>query len=113
MSIRDQIRKGSTEVIILTLLAERPMYGYEMVQELMRRSNGYFEMKEGLLYPTLHRMQQSGWLSSSWQSVDGRRRKYYTLTSLGREVLGEQAAEWDVFLKRLEAFLQTKGSWTK
>ena len=113
MSLRDQIRKGSTEVIILTLLAERPMYGYEMVQELERRSNGYFEMKEGLLYPTLHRMQQSGWLSSSWQAVDGRRRKYYALTALGREVLGEQAEEWSTFLKKLESLLQAKGLWTK
>ena len=113
MSIRDQIRKGSTEVIILTLLDERSMYGYEMVQELTRRSNGYFEMKEGLLYPTLHRMQQSGWLSSSWKSVDSRRRKYYTLTAQGREILGEQAAEWNDFLKNLAAFLQAKGLWTK
>lgn len=113
MSLRDQIRKGSTEVIILTLLAERPMYGYEMVQELERRSNGYFEMKEGLLYPTLHRMQQSGWLASSWQSVDGRRRKYYALTAQGREALGEQAQEWNTFLKTLESFLQAKGLWTK
>ncbi len=110
MSLRDQIRKGSTEVIILTLLAERPMYGYEMVQELERRSNGYFELKEGLLYPTLHRMQQSGWLSSNWQAVDGRRRKYYALTSSGRERLGEQAQEWNLFLNKLEAFLQAKGA---
>lgn len=113
MSLRDQIRKGSTEVIILTLLAERPMYGYEMVQELEQRSNGYFEMKEGLLYPTLHRMQQSGWLSSNWRAVDGRRRKYYALTALGQEALGEQAEEWSVFLKKLESLLQTKGLWTK
>jgi PadR family transcriptional regulator, regulatory protein PadR len=113
MSLRDQIRKGSTEVLILTLLAERPMYGYEMVQELEQRSNGYFEMKEGLLYPTLHRMQQSGWLSSRWQTVDGRRRKYYALTSQGREVLGEQAAEWTTFFKELQTFLQAKGLWTK
>jgi len=113
MSLRDQIRKGSTEVIILTLLAERPMYGYEMVQELGQRSNGYFEMKEGLLYPTLHRMQQSGWLASSWQTVDGRRRKYYAITALGREILGEQAAEWNVFLEKLQALLQAKGLWTK
>lgn len=86
------------------------MYGYEMVQELERRSNGYFELKEGLLYPTLHRMQQSGWLSSNWQAVDGRRRKYYALTSSGRERLGEQAQEWNLFLNKLEAFLQAKGA---
>ena len=112
MTLRDQIRKGSTEVLILTLLAERPMYGYEMAQQLEARSNGYFEMKEGLLYPTLHRMQQSGWLSSSWREVEGRRRKYYSVTALGREVLGEQAAEWNVFLEKLQAFLRANDLWT-
>lgn len=106
MSLRDQIRKGSTEFLILTLLAERPMYGYEMAQQLEQRSNGYFEMKEGLLYPTLHRMQQNGWLGSKWQTVGGRRRKYYSLTALGREMLGEQAAEWNIFVEKLEAFLR-------
>lgn len=113
MSLRDQIRKGSTEVLILTLLAERPMYGYEMAQSLAEHSNGYFEMKEGLLYPTLHRMQHSGWLTSDWKVVDGRRRKYYSLTPLGREMLGEQAEEWNVFLEKLQAFLQANGLWTK
>jgi DNA-binding PadR family transcriptional regulator len=113
MSLRDQIRKGSTEVLILTLLAERAMYGYEMVQELEQHSNGYFEMKEGLLYPTLHRMQQNGWLASKWQTVEGRRRKYYSLTPLGREMLGQQAAEWTAFFEELRGFLQARGLWTK
>lgn len=107
MSLRNQIRKGSTEIVILSLLAERPMYGYEMVQELEERSGGYFEMKEGLLYPTLHRMQRRGWLSSSWREVEGRRRKYYGLTAVGREMLGEQAAEWNTFFERLQAILKT------
>ncbi len=106
MSLRDQIRKGSTEFLILTLLAERPMYGYEIAQQLTERSNGYFETKEGLLYPTLHRMQQSGWLSSKWQEVDGRRRKYYSLTPPGREMLGEQAVEWTTFLEKLQLFMR-------
>lgn len=82
------------------------MYGYEMAQQLAERSNGYFETKEGLLYPTLHRMQQSGWLVSKWQEVDGRRRKYYSLTPLGREMLGEQAVEWNTFLEKLQTFLR-------
>lgn len=113
MSLRDQIRKGSTEVLILTLLAERPMYGYEMARALAEHSNGYFEMKEGLLYPTLHRMQQSGWLTSDWKVVEGRRRKYYSLTPLGKEMLGEQAAEWNVFVEKLQAFLRANGLWTE
>jgi len=113
MSPRDQMRKGSTEFLILSLLAERPMYGYEISQQLKQRSGGYFEMKEGLLYPALHRMQQSGWLSSEWMEIDGRRRKYYALTPLGREVLGEQAAEWETFLEALHTLLKANRQWAK
>ncbi len=106
MTPRDQMRKGSTEILILSLLVEGPMYGYEISQQLKKRSGGYFEMKEGLLYPALHRMLQNGWLSSNWQMIDGRRRKYYSLTPSGREMLGEQAAEWITFLEHLSALLR-------
>jgi DNA-binding PadR family transcriptional regulator len=63
-------------------------------------------MKEGLLYPALHRMQQNGWLTSNWQMIDGRRRKYYSLSPSGQEVLGKQAAEWITFLEQLSALLR-------
>ena len=69
MAPRDQMRKGSTDFVILSLLVKRPMYGYEICQQLDQRSGGYFEMKEGLLYPTLHRMQQKGWLMTDWDSL--------------------------------------------
>jgi len=102
MSLRDQIRKGSTEILILSLLAERPMYGYQISQELQRRSGGYFDMKEGLLYPTLHRMKQEGYLTSEWREVSpARRRKYYVITDKGRQVLSEQAVEWRTFIEKL------------
>jgi PadR family transcriptional regulator PadR len=106
------MRKGSTDFLILHLLRERPMYGYEISQQLDQRSAGYFEMKEGLLYPALHRMQQNGWLTTEWRSVDGRRRKYYQLTSLGQDVLGEQAAEWKRFLEQFTVILGANEAWT-
>jgi PadR family transcriptional regulator, regulatory protein PadR len=112
MAPRDQMRKGSTDFLILSLLVERPMYGYEISQLLGQRSGGYFEMKEGLLYPALHHMQQKGWLTTEWKNVDGRRRKYYALTHLGRDVLDEQAAEWKTFLEQLHAVLGVNGVWT-
>ena len=70
MAPRDQMRKGSTDFVILSLLARRPMYGYEISQSL-ERNGGYFEMKEGLLYPALHRMQEKGWLTTEWRVVEG------------------------------------------
>jgi len=69
-------------------------------------------MKEGLLYPALHRMQLKGWLSTEWLSVDGRRRKYYALTNSGREALTEQEAEWKTFLQQLSALIGTNEQWT-
>lgn len=112
MTNRDQMRKGSTEFLILRLLKERAMYGYEISQQLDQRSSGYFEMKEGLLYPALHKMQQKGWLASEWRNVDGRRRKYYRLTGLGKEMLEEQAVEWKRFLEQFNVMLGADELWT-
>jgi PadR family transcriptional regulator PadR len=108
MSLQDQIRKGSTEILILSLLTEEPMYGYQISQKLHQRSGGYFDMKEGLLYPTLHRMEHEGLLTSKWRQVGAaRRRKYYTITDKGRQALSEQTAEWRTFIRNL---LQLLGS---
>lgn len=102
MALYDQIRKGSTSTLILSLLSEEPMYGYQIIQELQRRSEGYFEMKEGLLYPALHRMEQDGLLESEWRSVAGsRRRKYYFITDEGRKVLANSVTEWTTFIEKL------------
>jgi DNA-binding PadR family transcriptional regulator len=101
------MRKGSTDFLILKLLMKRPMYGYEISQHLEHMSGGYFDMKEGLLYPALHRLQQKGWLSTEWQTIDGRRRKYYALTRFGQQALGEQAAEWKTFFDKLSPLLGT------
>jgi PadR family transcriptional regulator PadR len=102
VSLQDQIRKGSTEILILKLLTEEPMYGYQISQELHRRSGGYFEMKEGLIYPTLHRMAQGGLLKSEWRAAGtARRRKYYAITEKGQQALSEQITEWDTFIKKL------------
>jgi PadR family transcriptional regulator PadR len=102
MQLYRQIRKGSTPVLILSLLAEQPMYGYQIAQELEQRSEGYFTMKEGLLYPALHRMEQDGLLSSEWRTVAGaRRRKYYFITKKGHKVLVSSVAEWTTFTEKL------------
>jgi PadR family transcriptional regulator, regulatory protein PadR len=106
MSLRDQMRKGSTDLVLLALLAGRPMYGYQINQELERQSGGYFDMKEGLLYPALHRLQKNGLLTSQWQKAEtGRRRKYYAITPAGRAYLAEQSAEWRTFMQKLEEII--------
>ena len=110
MALYDQIRKGSTSTLILSLLSEEPMYGYQITQELQRRSEGYFEMKEGLLYPALHRMEQDGLLKSEWRSVAGsRRRKYYFITEEGRKALVNSVAECMAFTEKLMRVIRGHG----
>ena len=110
MQLQRQIRKGSTPVLILSLLAEQPMYGYQIAQELERRSEGYFEMKEGLLYPALHQMERDGLLKSEWRRVAGsRRRKYYFITQEGHKVLARSVAEWTTFTEELMRMIEGHG----
>jgi len=100
------LRKGSVEILLLSLLEEEPMYGYQMAKELRRRSRGYFEFKEGTLYPALHRMEERGWLRAEWQVVEeGPSRKYYHLTASGRDELKRARQEWTTFADRLLGLL--------
>ena len=74
------------------------MYGYQMIEELSRRSNDTFQMKEGTLYPILHALEKGKYLSSYQQEAPtGRVRKYYAITPRGRELLSEKKAEWASF----------------
>ena len=82
------------ETIILKLLAERPMYGYEIIRVVLERTGGAFEWKEGTLYPCLHRLEQSGLIESSWNLTDNAKpRKYYALSQKGRAVCAERVKE--------------------
>lgn len=96
------MRTGSTAVMILRLLADEPMYGYQMVKELQARSDGYFEMEQGTLYPALHRLERDGLVRSEWQIIaEGPPRKYYYVTDTGRAALRENATQWIDFSRSL------------
>ena len=108
MTIREQMRKGTTTVIILSLLAEleRPMYGYEIIKELEAKSQGYFRFKEGLIYPRLHEMERQGLLRSEWQGREGtRRRKFYVITDQGRRRLEQELQDWRSFAENVNRLL--------
>jgi len=86
---------GTVGVLILSLLSEREMYGYEMLQEAERRSARTFHLKEGTLYPALHQMERAGLLKAKWrESVAGRPRKYYSLTAKGRQRAESKRRQW-------------------
>jgi DNA-binding PadR family transcriptional regulator len=98
MSINKELLKGSTGTLVLTLLARKQMYGYEVIKELEILSNGTFEMKEGTLYPILHALEGSGYVESKWVGEEGsRQRKYYLITKAGRSLLKEKKQEWILF----------------
>lgn len=105
------LRKGSARVLILAMLAEKPMYGYQIAKELKRRSKGYFAFKEGTLYPALHGLEKEGLLTSQWEVVDkGPSRKYYHLTQEGRKVLAAGTKEWATFSRSLLRILGEQGT---
>jgi PadR family transcriptional regulator, regulatory protein PadR len=112
MGIREQMRKGTTTVILLNLLAEmdRPMYGYEIIQELETRSQGYFQFKQGLIYPRLHDMERQGLLRAQWEGEEGsRRRKFYAITDAGRRRLEKELQGWQSFTRQVDRLLGVEG----
>lgn len=106
MKLDKGLMAGSSTLLVLTLLESGDMYGYQMIEELARRSNEVFRMQEGTLYPILHGLEKGKYLSSyEQQAPTGRLRKYYKLTRKGRELLAEKKQEWSQFHQGVEAVL--------
>lgn len=97
---------GSTPLLILSLLKDGDKYGYEMAEELARRSDKTFELKEGTLYPLMHTLEKNGLVSSyTKDSAGGRTRKYYHLTESGRGELEHKTQEWRLFTEKVNAVI--------
>jgi len=85
---------------MLQLLDSRDMYGYELVKELEARSGNGFTVKEGTLYPALHKLEKQGYIDFYWQEQEkGPARKYYRITAEGKELLKEKTREWQDFVQ--------------
>lgn len=112
MAFDSDLVRSTAEPIVLRLVSERPMYGYEIIKVVNERTGGAFEWKEGTLYPCLHRLEGAGLIASDWQTASsGRRRKYYHLTRKGAAVLKEKVAEWRDFSMAVNAiFLSPAGA---
>lgn len=106
MTQLQQLRKGSTPLLILSILSTEKMYGYQIMRELERRSEGYFTMTAALLYPALHRLELDGLLKSEWREGK-RKRKYYSITQKGRKALAVSHAEWNTFIANLQKTLES------
>jgi PadR family transcriptional regulator PadR len=97
--------KGNLDTLLLSVLQAGEAHGYEVITELKRRSQGEFDMPEGTVYPSLHRLEREGLLASDWDSSSGRRRRVYRLTARGVEAASDQRAEWKRFSLGMNAVL--------
>lgn len=101
-----QLLAGTLEMLVLQTVSHSPSYGYSITQDVLQRSRGYLELKEGSLYPALHRMEREGLLESYWVDAGPkRRRKYYRVTARGLEALEHKASEWRRFSAAVDGLL--------
>lgn len=106
MRISKELIKGSTNLLILSLLKENSMYGYEMIKKIEEKSKGIFAFKEGTLYPILHSLEGDGFVEAYWEkSEEGRKRKYYKITKKGNAHFLDKKKEWETFRDSIDSFL--------
>ncbi|MBH0332499.1 DNA-binding protein [Brevibacillus brevis] len=105
MKINKELLKGSTVILILTMLDRKEMYGYEIAKAIEKESNGLFTLKEGTLYPILHALEAERYVEAYWDEKDGRKRKYCRITAEGRGQLKEKKHEWHTFRDGIDRVL--------
>ncbi|MCI8784197.1 helix-turn-helix transcriptional regulator [Lachnospiraceae bacterium 48-21] len=112
MAVDKSLVSGSTSMLILRLLEEKDMYGYEMIEGLRRKSRNVFELKAGTLYPLLHGMELKGLLKSyeCGRKEAGKIRKYYSITKEGRKALAEKKEEWYAYSQAVVDVLSMGGA---
>jgi len=98
-SLDRELKKGSAELLILSLVEQRARHGYEINKLIEERSDGRIRFKVASLYPLLYRLEERGWLQGKWVEKAGeRRRRFYSLTAEGRRVLTRQRETWKTFV---------------
>ena len=100
--------QGSLDLLVLKTLAQRDkLHGYGVVLHIQRASDELLQVEEGSIYPALHRMEQSGWISSEWALTEtSRKAKYYRLTAVGRKQLQEAEESFEQLVKGIRAMLR-------
>jgi PadR family transcriptional regulator, regulatory protein PadR len=109
MSDRRELLNSNIESLLLCLIERQPMYGYQIIKELENRSQGYFQFKEGTLYPALHRLENSGHIQGKWEVLaSGQQRKYYHITEKGYESVREKRSHRNEFFTAMNLIIQPK-----
>ncbi len=109
MPVDRSLISGSTSMLLLRLLEEKDMYGYEMIEELERRSCHVFSLKAGTLYPLLHSLEEKDYLTSYENEVNGKVRRYYSITRNGKKYLKSRKAEWKEYASAVANVLYAQG----
>lgn len=100
--ISSNIKRGSAELAILSVLDGSPLHGYEIARRIERQTQGALRFTLASLYPLLYRMESRGWLRASWgETPAGRSRRYYRLTAAGRKKLAPLRREWKELFRAL------------
>jgi len=98
-----EVKRGSTEMLILALVEDRPRHGYEIAKLIEQRSNGVLQFHAASLYPLLYRLERRGLIKGRWVEKAGeRRRRFYKLTAAGQKILAEQRQTWKEFFAALD-----------
>ena len=102
-------KKGSAELLILSLLEVRPRHGYDVSKLIEQRSRGTLRYHAASLYPLLYRLEKRGWVQGRWVEKSGqRRRRYYRLTPQGRKVLASQRRGWQAFVEAVKRITEVE-----
>lgn len=103
------LKKGSAELMVLSLLENEQRHGYEISKLIELRSKGRVRFRVASLYPLLYRLEDRGWIQGRWIEKPGqRRRRYYRLTAAGRKMLAERRAGWDAFVEAIRHITGTE-----
>lgn len=96
MSKPTDLVQGTLDLLILKTIALEPMHGWAIAQRIHQMSGDVLQVGQSALYPSLHKLEQNGWIAAEWKNSDNNRRaKYYTLTAAGRQALEQEAAQWE------------------
>jgi DNA-binding PadR family transcriptional regulator len=98
--------RGHVDTMVLAALRPGPAHGYALVAGLAEQSAGVFELGEGTVYPSLHRLERDGLIESRWVKHSGRRRRIYELTRAGEVALGDRRRDWRLFARGMNALLE-------
>jgi PadR family transcriptional regulator PadR len=105
-----ELKKGTSEVLILSILEGRPRHGYEIAKLIEHRSGGLVDFHVASLYPMLYRLERRGWIEGKWVEKSGqRRRRFYKLTALGRKALPAQRRSWRELIRVMERVALSRG----